>query len=322
MSPVVGIAQRIPELGRIRAGKKGSKGQPQRLESWRLTSAYKDVLEKAATIYGGSVVEWDGQWELVTTSNTLDVTMPRIAEPISQWYEEWGRSGLVRRCTGEAQHPSGEACVCSAENRKCSLITRTNFILSQIDKNGLWRMESHGINAAMELPGVFSLVQDVVREGKQVGGHLILQSRGSGAKSYIVPVLRLDIVGEDAGTTLQSATQPEILTPEPPPPVPVVPAGVDSLLAGAIDNGVQSPPEDTDSRLPVSSAPQPPVGDNEVAIISKDDWTEIVALAKHHGLSKADLQNYVREVSGKVSTALTPEQAHKVKSLIGEHLNV
>ena len=57
MARVLDIQRRHMELGRIRMGEKGSKGQPTRLETWRLTSASRDLLESAAKVYGGEVEE-------------------------------------------------------------------------------------------------------------------------------------------------------------------------------------------------------------------------------------------------------------------------
>lgn len=50
----IDVQRRLVELGRIRLGQKApGKGNPQRLETFRLTSASRSLLEAAAAIYGG-----------------------------------------------------------------------------------------------------------------------------------------------------------------------------------------------------------------------------------------------------------------------------
>ena len=46
----LGIQRRLVELGRIRLGEKGSRGEPKKLTKFRLTSASRPLLEAASRI--------------------------------------------------------------------------------------------------------------------------------------------------------------------------------------------------------------------------------------------------------------------------------
>src|SRR3990172_7696614 len=97
MSPVVDIQRRFMELGRIRAGDKGPKGEPRRGTTWRLTSASRSLLDAGAKIYGG-------------------------------------------------------------DERACKITTLLNVMLPRIPGLGVWRLESHGWNAATVLPGTLEVL--------------------------------------------------------------------------------------------------------------------------------------------------------------------
>src|SRR5690606_11373339 len=106
MSPILDLQRRQRELGRIRMGDKGGKGQPQKLSEFRLTSPARHLLDHAAALWGGEVREWagspsEGQYELYTKTGVLPIVIPPSAEPVSQWYEQWTGGGCTHRCNGE-----------------------------------------------------------------------------------------------------------------------------------------------------------------------------------------------------------------------------
>ena len=82
--PILALQKRARELGRIRIGQKGAKGQPQKLDRFRLTSPSKHVIEKVAELYGGTVQEWTPaggaqQWEVITDARRLPIMVPPAA---------------------------------------------------------------------------------------------------------------------------------------------------------------------------------------------------------------------------------------------------
>lgn len=198
MPRVIDIQRRHMELGRIRLGEKGAKGQPTRLDTWRLTSASRSLMDSAAAVYGGTVEEWTdapdkGYWQLTTDTATLDVIVPP-GDPYSQFYELWSGGGCKRRCTGEIELLTDTACKCDPEERECKITTRINVMLPRVAGLGVWRLESHGYYAAAELPDALDLLQQI-SGGRMVSGLLRIEQRSSKrdgrTNRYPVPVLDL-----------------------------------------------------------------------------------------------------------------------------------
>src|SRR5215210_9197806 len=101
ISPIV-LQRRHAEIGRIRLGDKGSKGQPQRLNRFRITSANQRHIEDIAQLYGGTAQPWRNgtrdEWEVYTDATTIPVIV--VKGGISQWLETWTGGGCVHRCDG------------------------------------------------------------------------------------------------------------------------------------------------------------------------------------------------------------------------------
>ena len=110
MAMIRTLPKKLTELGRIRIGDQepsanGRSKHPHKLDAFRLTCSNKPLLHFAANLYGGEVRAWedaptDGQWELYTTCNALDVLIPTMSA-VSVQYEMWSAGGCKLRCTGE-----------------------------------------------------------------------------------------------------------------------------------------------------------------------------------------------------------------------------
>lgn len=214
--PIIDIQARFRELGRIRTGilerpEKG-KPRPRKLATFRLTSPWRHLLDELSAVFAGEVQEWTGapgegrQWELVTESDALDVVVPP-GDVLSQWYELWSGGGCQRRCDGVRQTlGTDRACQCpedpreraelAAENppRACKPTTRLIVMLPQAGDLGVWRLESHGFNAAVELAGAAGLVELATKRGIMVPAVLRLEQRsvkrpGEPVKRFAVPAL-------------------------------------------------------------------------------------------------------------------------------------
>lgn len=186
-------------------GERGEKGQPKRLSEFRLTSPDRALLAEAAKLYGGSVQPWkgqEGQWELYTEKAELPVMVAPM--DVSQWYEMWSGGGCQRRCDSEScMVPDKDGmkqvdCLCDPENRECKLTTRLSVFLPEVPGMGVWRLESHGINAAMELPATAELLVSLARDGKYVPATLAIVPReikkpGQPTKRFLVPELRVGV---------------------------------------------------------------------------------------------------------------------------------
>lgn len=207
----IGIQRRLQELGRIRLGDKGTKGQPQKLTKFRLTSASRPLLEAAARMYGGTVRAWqgapdDGFWELYTETDALDIMVPPVMNAYSQLYEVWDAGGCALRCDGSWESIVGEPCSHDHENgtmpdgKPWVVTTRVSVILPKLPGLGTWRLETKGWNAAATMPAALDLLIQAGRTG-WLPAILRLEQQSSKKKvngrsqtfRYVVPVV--DIIG-------------------------------------------------------------------------------------------------------------------------------
>ena len=209
ISPIV-LQRRHAELGRIRLGNKGDRGQPQKLSSFRFTSASKRYIEDLAELYGGTPQPWDNNgvasWEVYTSATSIPVIA--VKGGLSQWLEYWQGGGCIHRCDGENNVLTGDPCdhdeqvktrvrgqdVWVNPHAEAKPTTRLSVMLPELEAIGVWRMESHGWNAAAEIPAVAELAQFV---GDLVPANLHLVERRAikdGKTSrFVVPVLDLQI---------------------------------------------------------------------------------------------------------------------------------
>jgi hypothetical protein len=229
MSPIIDFQRRLMELGRIRLGGNKRGNQPgEKLSHFRLTSASRALLEAAADLYGGSVARWEGApdegyFELMTTSAELDIMLPPVLSmvdgtptvPWSQWYEHWSGGGCLRRCDGQTELLSGQPCMCNPDERLCKVKTRISVMLPRVPGIGVWRLDTGGINAAMELPGTLEALRMAAEMNRFIPAVLSIHhrsdKRNGQTRRYIVPVITLPgttVVGE-----LAASGQPLVLNP-------------------------------------------------------------------------------------------------------------
>lgn len=231
---IIELQRRMRELGRIRTGQQVGNGngrkRPTRLETFRLTSPSKELIEHAAAAYGGKPKPWNGEWELITETDTLDVVLPPN-QSISQWYEMWSGGGCQRRCDGVTNVLTDSPCLCPAdpaerrelakEGQACKPTTRLNVMLPEIPDLGVWRLESHGYYAASELAGTVDVIEAA---GQMLPARLRLEQRevkrpNQPTNQFAVPVLELpnvriaDIVSGQLPATVnkrERVTRPEL----------------------------------------------------------------------------------------------------------------
>lgn len=186
--PIIDIQKRARELGRIRIGQvvptQSGKTRPEKLDRFRLTSSSKPLLDKVAELYGGQVREWQPQgggaqaWEVITETNRIPILVP--PQPVTQWMEHWTGGGCKRRCDGQTEVISDQPCICKADEAMlCKPTTRLNVVLRDVEGIGVWRLETHGWNAAIELPDAAAFL---AQAGGYVEGHLALEQRTSKAE--------------------------------------------------------------------------------------------------------------------------------------------
>lgn len=200
--PILDMQKRARELGRIRIGQvkptSSGKTRPAKLDRFRLTSASRALLEKVAALYGGQVAEWTPlnggaqQWEVITDATRLPILVP--PQPVSQWYELWSGGGCQRRCDGTREILTESPCLCAqADERLCKPTTRLNVVLRDVEGIGVFRLETHGYYAAVELPNVAGFLEQA---GGYVQAWLVLEERvvkrDGQTRRFMVPAIEIE----------------------------------------------------------------------------------------------------------------------------------
>lgn len=209
--PIVDLQRQMRELGRIRTGQtvvpERGKPRPSKLETFRLTSREQSLIEAAAAAYGGTVSAWRDEWEVITTSDALEILVPPW-QALSQWYELWSAGGCQRRCDGRVMVLTDVPCLCpkDPDERRaaasanpptaCKPTTRLNVMLPALPDLGVWRIESHGYYAATELAGAAQILELATRAGAPLPARLRLDQRskkvpGQPTNHYAVPVIEV-----------------------------------------------------------------------------------------------------------------------------------
>lgn len=271
------VQRRMMELGRVRLGEKGPKGEPKKLATLRFTSASKPYLDAIASLHGGTVRDWDGapeegMFEVTTDATRIDIILPPVfsdqdgtpTAPYSQYFETWSAAGCTCRCDGETEALSGKPCMCAAavekngeDARTCKITTRVSFMIPDVPGLGVWRLESHGWNAAVELPGTLEVLLLAAAAQKFIPAVLRVEPRtkkvpGEPTRRFIVPVIELpgvtvrQLAAGDVPLAI-NAPQPRTGRPE----LPAAPAPpVDARFEEGVQPGFGAPP-------PLPSGPEP-----------------------------------------------------------------
>lgn len=244
-----GVVPQMPEIGRIRLGekRKSQKGSlyPAALETFRLTSPDRQLIEQVADLYGGTVKEFNDQalvpaqqWQVVTTSKALNVYVPNGGQ-FSSMYERWDGSMCLTRTDGVRDLFTGEfladPCPNDPASRKewmarfdVKLTTRMSVMLRDVPALGVWRLESHGLQAGDQLAASAMLMAmtgagwvvpaTLTLEGGK--GNMVVGEKEAGKKgvkrrdngqlvqrtTYVYPVLKaVDITPHDLHREVQKA---------------------------------------------------------------------------------------------------------------------
>jgi len=275
--PILEVQRRAVEVGRIRAGEKGGRGEPRKLDKWRLTSKDERRLQAAAEVYGGKVREWKdrpGEWELYTTTAELTIMLLPGQLPTT-WYELWSRGGCQRRCDGQHELIGDVACICNGEeqDRQCSPHTRLSVMLPDLPGIGSWLLQSSGWNAAAELAGSADLLQRASAAGVLLPARLILEQRtevkGGQTRKFAVPVIDIGVsmnqLISSQGTQVLTAPPAEAVEAAPlPGGTPIQRAELTSGVSVAEGVAAVQPREEVARRANAAEPIGPPVAEAEV----------------------------------------------------------
>lgn len=202
---ILNLQTRARELGRIRLGQvvatSNGKTRPEKIDRFRFTSYSRELLDQIAKLYGGTVADWNPQgggaagFEVLTDAKRVPILVP--PQPVSQWYETWSGGGCQKRCDGVTEVLSDSPCMCSPdpEQRECKPTTRLNVMLRDVPGLGVWRLESHGYYAAVELPAV---AEFLARANGYIPASLVLEERtvkrDGQTRRYMVPAIEVENV--------------------------------------------------------------------------------------------------------------------------------
>lgn len=336
--PILTLQQRLRELGRIRIGQKvaTAKGgtRPAKLDRFRLTSPSKELLDRVALRYGGTVTPWTpdggaGQYEVITETTRIPIHVP--PQPVSQYFELWSGGGCQRRCDGVTELLKDRPCICGPdpEDRECKPTTRLNVVLSEIEGVGVWRLESHGYYAALELPGVAELL---AQTGGYVEAFLGLEQRTAKrdgkTRHWMVPTIDLAITpaalmagAASVGTAVASGPQRAAIEAPRPDYVRLASAAEtpdevraiykkavdaghmnkeigDALTARAAELGAPRKEKQPDQPTPAASTVEDGTEVHDAEIVDEDTdpaaaqgvWFQIIAAAGQYGLTTEQVE--------------------------------
>lgn len=211
------LQSRLTQVGVIRLGQqlisKNNKPYPSKLETFRFTSPSKALIDAVAGLYGGEVKPWKSsagpQWEVITGVKEVPVLVP--PQRIDPNLEHWGNGFRDRMCDGETEAIRKAPCLCAAAQAAghpfgprdiCKPTTRMSLMLADIPSLGTWKIESHGWNAAAELPTLAASIESApqpiparlevqIREKKDFDPSKP-QDKQVESKVFGVPVLHFD----------------------------------------------------------------------------------------------------------------------------------
>lgn len=288
---ILDLQRRLREIGRIRIGEqrvsaKNGKKYPAKLTTFRLTSQDGAVISQAAETFGGEPRRWADapageQFEVVTESSSLDVIVPPTGMAFSQFYELWSGGGCLRRCDGRRELISDSECLCDPSARECKPHTRLSVILRDLPGLGVWRLDTQGYYAAVELSGVVEVCQQAAERGQMLPARLRLEQRevkrpNQPTMHFAVPVLDVAVdfaallAGQQHYDAVEAPARPG-LTPVDQaalPPAPEVP--IASQVAAVNEPKDRKPRKGAATPIPatgkrprtaVEAAEEPPSGE-------------------------------------------------------------
>ncbi|MEU8760699.1 hypothetical protein [Streptomyces sp. NPDC048659] len=171
-SRILTIQRRTAEHGRLRTGYTQGK-RPVRSATWVITSHSEDHVRAAAELWGGEPEQWKPlnstieQWRVITKAASIEALITP-GDPLNQYNEMWSAGGCQRRCDGQTELLTRQACVCARQfgedwhtqpkGRVCSTTSRLNVMLPDLSGMGMWRAETHSFYAASEWGGMVDMV--------------------------------------------------------------------------------------------------------------------------------------------------------------------
>lgn len=344
MSPILDIQRRLTEVGRIRIGARDG-NRPTKLSTFRVTSQSRDLVEAVAEVYGGTPQEWKPgpkepvQWEVLTEADTLNIVVAP-GQVLTQWYELWSGGGCQRRCDGETEMLSDAQCICPAdlEQRRemaakggaCKPTTRLSVMLRDVAALGLWRLESHGFYAAVELAGAAELLAYATKNGSYIPATLRLEQRTTRrdgkTNRFAVPVIDIRAPVGKVLESLGAMDADELSAPPAPKALPApARAALPAAPRGRQKEPLPAPPPLPDDVPAFSVDPSPITPSSTAPLPGADQATkrsqQLHISARNSGVSDLleDLVEHVTDGRTRSTKDVTDDEAsalHEAFSLI------
>jgi Recombination directionality factor-like len=281
---ILSLQRRLAEVGRIRLGQqietKGGKKRPAALTTFRLTSTDRSRIEEAAGLYKGAVTKWDAPnglpaWEVITEADKLPVVVPPSAMAFSQHYELWSAGGCQRRCDGVKETLSEQACLCDPEKRECEIHTRLSVMLRDLSGLGVWRVDTQGYYAAVELQGAVEVINLAAGKGQMLPATLRLDPRtikreGDTKKNFVVPVLDIDV--SPAQLLMGTVGTAPAITERTVPLTPVPDGGPPPSIADQVKASDEQPSRRRNAPIPTTGIAPRTAAQRDNTPPSDDPW--------------------------------------------------
>lgn len=307
--PLLDVQRRGQQIGRIRIGQqvKAANGRmrPARLDTFRFTTQSRHSADAIAELYGGTVRDWENEFEVITERSAIDVTIPPRDQIISQWYEMWSKGGCARRCDSQREKIGAGPCLCphatdpddtamveaAAMERArlaslnppqaCEVVTRISVMIPDLPGLGVFRLDTRSYYAAIEIGDAAAVMQVARDRGIFLAATLRIdhRSRVANGKTKKFPVPVLEVIPTFREIT-SGALEAGGITAQL-PPAPGEPRR--ALAAGPVAPAVQSPAQPVEvEKSPTAQQ----IADGAAAAKTKQEVAELGKLAIELGVGE------------------------------------
>lgn len=320
--PLLDIQRRGQQIGRLRIGQQVSTGKqdaegrdkmrPSRLDTFRFTTQSRPTAEAIAALYGGTIRDWEGQFEIVTKESAIGVTVPPRDAVVSQFYELWTKGGCVRRCDSQREQISGGPCLCPhAGNpddeadvaakalersrlaslnppQACKIVTRISVMIPDLPGLGVFRLDTGSYYAAVEIGDSAALMQMARDRGVFLPAMLRIEHRsrvaGGTTKKFPVPVLEVLATFRDLATgAIEAGGMAAQLPPAPgaaPRAITTGPAAVPPVAPERSAAQVPAPPPAAVPAAPAGSLTAQQIYDASLNATTREDVEDLARKAR------------------------------------------
>jgi hypothetical protein len=315
--PLLDIQRRGQQIGRLRIGQlvqaKDGKMRPGRLDTFRFTTRSRHSADAIAELYGGTVQDWNNQFEVITKHDAIGVTIPPRDQIVSQWYEMWNKGGCLRRCDSRIEQLSGGPCLCPHADdpedydqveaaakerahlaklnppRACKTQTRISVMIPDLPGLGVFRLDTGSYYAAVEIGDAAAVMQAARDRDIYLPAVLRIDPRERIAegktKKYPVPVL-------EVLATLRQIVSGALVSAGIAAQLPPAPAGQQRALTSGTPAAPAAPAAKPETAKPLTAQQ---IADRALAATTADEIDALARQANANGQNE-DLVSTAEDV--------------------------